>query len=428
MFVDFLIIVVKVALVVFALLNLAGFLTWAERKQSAVMQDRVGPNRAHLGRLTLMGLLHPVADGIKMVAKEDFIPTGANRFLHTLAPAAALFPALVVFAVIPFGDRVQLFGRDISLQVAQLNVGVIYIFAVSSLAVYGTMLAGWASNNNYSLLGGLRASSQMISYELSMGLSIVGILMIYQSAQLDVIVQQQGELLWGFLPKWGIVLQPLAFVLFLGAALAENKRVPFDLPEGESEIIGYFVEYSSMKFGMFFLAEFVEIIVVSGLTTTLFFGGWQVPYLQMASFKFTEQSLDNLRENGLPNEILEKLNALEDQKLDTEGKFLEAVKQEIGSDQTVRYKELILKDALQVSGFHWPLGLGVWQLPQKLVTLMQVGTFCLKVLVGCWVLLLIRWSLPRFRYDQVMRLGWKMWLPLALINLFITAVVVLLVI
>lgn len=360
MFVDFLIVLVKAALVVFALLNLAGLLTWAERKQSAVMQDRVGPNRANLGRLTIAGLLHPVADGIKMISKEDFIPEGANRALHTLAPAAALFPALVVFAVIPFGDTVTLFGRDIPLQVANLNVGIVYVFAVSSLAVYGTMLAGWASNNNYSLLGGLRASSQMLSYELSMGLSILGILMIYQSAQLDVIARQQGELLWGFLPKWGIFLQPLAFFLFLGSALAENKRVPFDLPEGESEIIGYFVEYSSMKFGMFFLAEFVEIVIVSGLTTTLFFGGWQFPYLQ-------------------------------------------------------------------ADGFHWPFGLGTWLWPHWLVVLVQVGTFSVKVLLGCWILLIVRWSLPRFRYDQVMHLGWKVMLPLALANLFITAVVILLV-
>jgi NADH-quinone oxidoreductase subunit H len=359
-FADFLIVLVKVLLVLFALLSLAGLLTWAERKQSAVMQDRIGPNRANLGRITALGLLHPLADGIKMITKEDFIPEGAHRTLHTLAPAAAMFPALVVFAVIPFGDVVYLFGREIPLQVANLNVGIVYIFAVSSLAVYGTMLAGWASNNNYALLGGLRASSQMISYELSMGLSILGLLMIYQSAQLEVIVRQQGELLWGFLPMWGIFLQPLAFCLFLAAALAENKRVPFDLPEGESEIIGYFVEYSSMKFGMFFLAEFVEIIIVAGLTTTLFFGGWQVPYLQ-------------------------------------------------------------------ADGFHWPFALGMWALPHWLVVCMQVGAFSLKVLLGCWILLVVRWTLPRFRYDQVMRLGWKVLLPLALVNLLVTAIVVLLV-
>jgi NADH-quinone oxidoreductase subunit H len=359
-FVDFLIVLAKVLLVLFGLLSLAGLLTWAERKQSAIMQDRIGPNRANLGKLTLIGLLHPLADGIKMITKEDFIPAGANRFLHTLAPAAALFPALVVFAVIPFGDVVHLFGRDIPLQVANLNVGIIYIFAISSLAVYGTMLGGWASNNNYSLLGGLRASSQMLSYELSMGLSVIGILMIYQSAQLNDIVRQQGELLWGFLPMWGIFLQPVAFFLFLGAALAENKRVPFDLPEGESEIIGYFVEYSSMKFGMFFLAEFIEVIVIAGLITTLFFGGWQFPYLQ-------------------------------------------------------------------ADGFHWPFGLGIWELPHWIVVLAQVGTFSIKVLLGCWILLLIRWSLPRFRYDQAMRLGWKVLLPVALANLFVTAIIILLV-
>jgi NADH-quinone oxidoreductase subunit H len=357
-FVDVLIILIKAGLVVFALLNLAGLLTWAERKQSAIIQDRVGPNRANIGKLTLGGLLHPVADGIKMITKEDFIPEGANRALHTLAPAAALFPALVVFAVIPFGDTLHLLGREIPLQVANLNVGIVYIFAISSLAVYGTMLAGWASNNNYSLLGGLRASSQMISYELSIGLSILGILLIYESAQLDVIVQKQGDLLWDFLPKWGIFLQPLAFFLFLGAAMAENKRAPFDMPEGESEIIGYFVEYSSMKFGMFFLAEFVEIIIVSGLTVTLFFGGWQFPYLQ-------------------------------------------------------------------ATGFVWPFGWGELALPHLLVVLMQIGTFAVKVLIGCWLLLLIRWTLPRFRYDQIMQLGWKVWFELALINLLLTAIIVL---
>jgi NADH-quinone oxidoreductase subunit H len=266
----------------------------------------------------------------------------------------------VIFAVIPFGDTVHLFGREIRLQIANLNVGIVYIFAVSSLAVYGTMLAGWASNNNYSLLGGLRASSQMISYELSIGLSILGVLLIYESAQLDVIVHKQGELLWGFIPKWGILFQPLAFFLFLGAALAENKRVPFDMPEGESEIIGYFVEYSSMKFGMFFLSEFVEVIIVSGLVATLFFGGWQFPYLQ-------------------------------------------------------------------ASGFVWPFDWGTWPLPHGLVVLIQVGTFAAKVLIGCWILLVIRWTVPRFRYDQIMRLGWKVWFELALVNLLLTAVIVLLV-
>ena len=347
MWTDVLIILLKVVVVLVALLNMGALLTWAERKQSAAIQDRIGPNRARIAGRAAMGLFHAVADGIKMVTKEDFVPAGAHRTLHTLAPAAALFPALVVFAAIPFGDVLHVGERVIPLQIADLNVGIVYIFAISSMAVYGTMLAGWASNNNYALLGGLRASAQMISYEITMGLSIIGVLMIYETAQLNVIVQKQGELLWGFLPKWGIVVQPAAFFLFLAAAMAENKRVPFDLPEGESEIIGYFVEYSSMKFAMFFLAEFVEIVIVSGLVVTLFFGGWQVPYLY-------------------------------------------------------------------ADGFHWPFGWGVWQLPHLPVVLLQVASFGFKVLIGCWILLTVRWTLPRFRYDQVMHLGWKILLELGI--------------
>ena len=360
MWTDVLIILLKVVVVLVALIHLGALLTWAERKQSAAIQDRIGPNRARIAGRAAMGLFHAIADGIKMVTKEDFVPAGAHRTLHTLAPAAALFPALVVFAAIPFGDVLRVGERVIPLQIADLNVGIVYIFAISSMAVYGTMLAGWASNNNYALLGGLRASSQMISYEITMGLSIIGVLMIYETAQLNVIVQKQGELLWGFLPKWGIVVQPAAFFLFLAAAMAENKRVPFDLPEGESEIIGYFVEYSSMKFAMFFLAEFVEIVIVSGLVATLFFGGWQVPYLY-------------------------------------------------------------------ADGFHWPFGWGVWELPHLAVVLLQVASFGFKVLIGCWILLTVRWTLPRFRYDQVMHLGWKILLELAFVNVLITAAVVLLI-
>ena len=201
MWVDVLIILLKVLVVLLVLIHLGALLTWAERKQSAAIQDRIGPNRARIAGLAAMGLFHAIADGIKMIAKEDFVPAGAHRTLHTLAPAAALFPALVVFAVIPFGDVLRIGERVIPLQIADLNVGIVYIFAISSMAVYGTMLAGWASNNNYALLGGLRASSQMISYEITMGLSIIGVLMIYESAQLNVIVQKQGELLWASCPN-----------------------------------------------------------------------------------------------------------------------------------------------------------------------------------------------------------------------------------
>jgi len=357
MIIEAIITLIKIAFILGMIMNLAGLLTWAERKQSALMQDRIGPNRANVLGFTVWGLLHPVADGIKLIMKEDFSPIRANRIIHSLAPAIAMFPALVTYAVIPFGDTLMLGGREINLQVADLSVGIIFIFSIASLAIYGVMLGGWASHNNYSLLGGLRAAAQMISYEIAMGLSIVGLLMIFQTVELDDLVRQQGHLIGGWLPQWGVIIQPAAFFFFLTAAIAENKRTPFDLPEGESEIIGYFLEYSSMRFGMFFLAEFADIVVASALLTTLFFGGWQIPFL-------------------LPD------------------------------------------------GFHFPGGI-LLPLPHLVVVLMQVAAFVAKVVFFCWFLLLIRWTLPRFRYDQLMRLGWKYLFPLALANIFITGLIVL---
>lgn len=353
---DLLIEIGKVFLVGMMLINMAAILTWVERKESAVIQDRIGPNRASIFGVRLFGLFHPVADAIKMIMKEDFTPQHANRFLFRIAPALALFPVFVVFAVIPFGDVLRIGDRVIPLQIADLNVGILYIFALSSLAVYGTIIAGWSSNNKYSLLGGLRAASQMISYEVSMGVTLVGLFMIFGTVQLDDLVRGQGELFAGWIPKWGIFLQPIGFFLFLAAAMAENKRIPFDLPEGESEIIaGYHLEYSGFRFGMFFLGEYAEIVIISALVTTLFFGGWQVPYLM-------------------------------------------------------------------ADGFHFPWGAEIG-LPHLAVVSLQVGSFSLKVLFFCWLLVLTRWTFPRFRYDQVMRMGWKMILPLALANIAVTAVV-----
>jgi NADH-quinone oxidoreductase subunit H len=359
MIIDIGIITLKAFLVIFMVLNLAGVLGWVERKGSALIQDRIGANRASILGFAGMGLVNTmIADPVKFLTKEDFIPAHGDRLLHTLAPCMALFPALVTFAVIPFGDVLIVGGRVINLQVASLNVGILYIFAMASLGVYGIVIGAWASNNKFSLLGGVRGSAQMISYEIAMGLSVIGILMAYGTLDLQEIARAQGELLWGWLPEWGIFLQPLAFLLFFTAAVAETKRIPFDLPEGESEIIaGYLVEYSGGKFLMFFAAEFAEIVVAAGLTTTLFFGGWQVPYL--------------------------------------------------------------LRD-----GFHFPWG-STWMLPQLVVALLQVASFTLKVVFFCWLQIMIRWTVPRFRYDQVMRLGWKMLLPLALLNVMITALLVL---
>src|SRR5262245_24085467 len=221
------------------------------------MQDRIGANRASTLGFRVLGLFHPIADALKMLTKEDFLPARADRLLFTLAPFVSVLFGLVAFASIPFGDTLHVLGREIPLQAVTLNVGVLYVFAMLSLGVYGVMMAGWSSANNYALLGGQRAAALMISAEIAIGASIMGVIMVYGSLDLQEIVRAQGHLLWGWLPAWGILLQPLAFVLFLTAGIAATKRIPFDMPEGESEIIGYFVEYSGMKFGMFLMADMV---------------------------------------------------------------------------------------------------------------------------------------------------------------------------
>jgi NADH-quinone oxidoreductase subunit H len=359
MWIDAIIALIKAVFLVTCVLILTSFLTWQERKQSAVMQDRLGANRASIFGIRAFGLFHIFADAIKMFFKEDYVPPGGDKVLHTAAPFAALFFALMSFAAIPFGDSIEIGGRTIELQILPLNVGLLFILAMMSMGIYGTFLAGFSSNNKYAFMGGLRASSQMISYEITMGATLIGLLMIFGTLDLGELNRAQGELLWGWLPKWGIFLQPLGFLLFLVAGMAETKRVPFDLPEGESEIVGYFVEYSSMKFGAFFMTDFVETILIAVLLSTLFLGGWQVPYLQ--------------------------------------------------SD-----------------GFYFPGGSTV-ALSQWTVTLMQMASLAIKVIFFCWFLLLIRWTLPRFRYDQLMALGWKMLLPLSVLNIFVTGLILILI-
>jgi NADH-quinone oxidoreductase subunit H len=354
----------RVAFVMMFMLNLGGLLTWVERKQSAIMQDRIGANRASIFGFRIMGLLHPLADAIKMLTKEDFIPARADRFMFSLAPFVSVFFALVAFASIPFGDTLRVGGRVIPLQAVTLNVGILYVFAMLSLGVYGVMMAGWSSANNYALLGGQRAAALMISAEIAIGASIMGVVMVYGSLNLQDIARGQGQPLLpqvfgAWIPAWGILTQPLAFVLFLTAGIAATKRIPFDMPEGESEIIGYFVEYSGMKFGMFAMADFLETVVIAGMTTALFLGGWQVPYL------FAD-------------------------------------------------------------GFHFPWGATV-ALPHLAVVLLQVGAFVLKVCVMIFFMMLIRWTLPRFRYDQAMRLGWLGLFPLSILNIVLTGVVLLVV-
>ena len=344
---------------------LAPVITWIERKQSAVMQDRIGANRADIGGITVLGLLHPAADVLKLLSKEDVVPLGANRFMHLISPLIAAVPAIVGFAVIPFGGVYHFGGETLSLVVADPDWGLLYIFAIGSIATYGTVMAGWSSNNNWSLLGGMRASAQMISYEVTMGLSVVGVFMVFQTLKLTDMALAQDRILWllGFipLPAWGIFYQPLAFVMFLAAIMAENKRPPFDTPEGESEIIaGFHLEYSGMRFGLFYMSEFIEVVVIAGLVATIFLGGWAIPYLSTQTIVGGVGSVFN---EGFAN---------------------------------------------------------------GLCILLHFLCFMTKVVVMIWLQMALRWTLPRFRYDQVMDLCWKILLPLSLANIFVTGFVLLL--
>jgi len=356
-----------------ALITFGTLLTWVERKQAAVMSDRIGANRAYVRipftqwKLVWWGLFHGVADGIKMLLKENFTPQSYDRVAYAIAPWVVFTPVLLVFAVVPFGGTIEpgrlvpalagWFGdRSYPMQIARLDAGLLVVFAFSGLTVIGAMLAGWSSANKFSLLGALRAGSQMISYELVMGLTVLGLVMTFGTIDLFAIVQRQSGTVLGALPAWGIVYQPLGAALFLTAAIAENKRIPFDLPEAESELIaGYYTEYTSMKMGLFMFAEFIEIAIVGALFTTLFLGGYNLPYMND-------------------------------------------------------------------SGFAFPGGATV-ALPHAAVVAIQLVTFLVKVMLVCSFQILIRWSLPRFRYDQVLAFAWKFMLPIALANLTVTAVV-----
>ncbi len=336
MWIELLITVIKIGLVINVLLVSVAYAVYAERRVSAFMQNRYGPNR-----VGYQGLLQSFADVIKLVFKEDIVPTKANKPIHTLAPMISIFVALTTIAVVPFGHQIELFGRIITLQITDVNVGVLYILALTSLGVYGITLSGWSSNSKYSLFGGIRSSAQMISYELSMGLSVVGIVLITGSLSLQEIVLHQ----YGWM--WNIVLQPLGFIIFLVASFAETNRTPFDLPEAEPELVGgYHTEYSSMKFALFFLAEYANMIIASTVIATLYLGGWQVPYLQ------------------------------------------------------------------------------AMELPPMVTAIIQVLAFCAKVAFLVFFFIWVRWSLPRFRYDQLMNLGWKVMLPLSILNIIVTAIVV----
>ncbi len=314
-------------------LGIAAYSTYAERKVAAFLQDRIGPNRAGP-----FGLLQPLADGVKMFMKEEIIPSASDKFLFMIGPCIFMMTALMTSAVIPWGKPLDIGGYQMNLQVADINIGVLYIIAVASVGVYGIMIGGWASNNKFSLLGAVRASSQMISYELAMGLAIIGVLLLSGSLSLrDIVEGQQGF-------HWNVFYQPLGFVIFLICVFAECNRAPFDLPECETELVGgYHTEYSSMKLGMFLFAEYVNMFISSALIVSLYFGGYNFP------------GIDNL------------------------------------------------------------------DLPQNIASILSVVIFFGKVFFFIFFFMWVRWTIPRFRFDQLMRLGWQILLPLALLNVLATA-------
>ncbi len=329
--------IVLVVLVFTITLVIAMYSTYGERKIAAVMQDRVGPDRAGP-----WGILQPLADGGKFFMKEEIIPATSNKFLFILGPSLAMLTALMTSAVIPWGPNITINGTLVPLQVADINVGILYVLGIVSLGVYGVMIGGWASNNKFSLLGAIRASSQMISYELAMGLAIIALLMVTGSLSLNHIVTQQSA--WHGM-RWNIIFQPLGFFLFIICAFAETNRAPFDLPECETELIGgYHTEYSSMKLGMYLFSEYINMFVSSAIMATLYFGGYNFPYI---------------------DKLAEVMNA-------------------------------------------------------NLVSLIAVGVFFAKIFIFIFIFMWVRWTLPRFRYDQLMRLGWQVLIPLSILNIVLT--------
>jgi NADH-quinone oxidoreductase subunit H len=328
---------ILVVVVVFASLGIAMYTTFAERKVAAILQDRRGPNRAGP-----FGLLQPLADGMKLFFKEEIIPDFSSKFLFVMGPALAMLTACMTSAVIPWGDKIDFFGRSVDLQIADVNIGILYVFGVVSLGVYGIMIGSWASNNKFSLMGGLRAASQIISYELAMGISLIALLMITGTLSLkEMVVQQQH----GY---WNVVLQPLGFLIFLICSFAECNRTPFDLPEAENELIGgYHTEYSSMKLGFYLFSEYINMFISSVIMSTLFFGGYDIPFF----------------------------------------------------DESV--------------------------LAPNLAAILGIVALMTKVIAFIFLFMWVRWTIPRFRYDQLMHLGWRILIPMALFNMLATGGVIL---
>ncbi len=402
---------VKIALLLFIVLTVNAYLTWFERKVVALMQSRVGPHR-----VGPHGLLQPAADGLKFLFKEDVMPGGVDKFVYLLAPFLALTLALASLAVIPFGPNplpFKFFGHQIDLFITNPDIGLLVLFSITALGVYGVALAGWASNSKYPLLGGLRSSAQMVSYELSMTMSVVGVLLMANSFSLtDIIQKQSGRTIWGILPAWNIFSfhggfpQVVGFLCFFISAIAETNRVPFDLPEAESELVaGFHTEYSSFKFAMFFIAEYTSMITVSSLCAILFFGGWNSPFPSTPFWQFTHY---------LPSLILIPFGLWV---------IFDGLKYE-----TIIGKLVLPLIGAAIAGLGALLLAGIVIAPLHDVNEYIQGPFWLlsKIFFFLFFYVWARGTLPRFRYDQLMNIGWKLLLPVSIANVIVTAGFVLL--
>jgi NADH-quinone oxidoreductase subunit H len=422
---DFLIILARALFIWIVPLIFLIVLIWFERKGSSFIQDRTGPNRAAIVGVRLAGIVHLIADVVKLLMKEMMIPSGVNRLFFMIAPFIGFTFVLLSFAVIPWADTLVVAGREIPMQAAVLNAGILFILAITSLEVYGSVLAGWASNNKFALLGGLRSTAQMISYEVPLGLAIVGMFMTFETVQLNEIVRGQGELLWGFLPKWGIVVQPLGFILFITAVFAETNRNPFDLPEGESEIVaGFHTEYSGMRFALFYMTEYAAIVLSSAMIATLYFGGWQVPWMPTESLVAHASIVRSvlLGFSGVGAAIFAWWMFV----------FAKRVKGKFGDKRETEGITLgvpsLIAAAVLLFFFFATLGAPASETGAPVTALVtQVLMFLIKLTFFCWLFIWVRWSLPRFRYDQLMRLGWKTMIPLAFVNIFATGLILLLI-
>ncbi|BDD89347.1 complex I subunit 1/NuoH family protein [Desulfofustis limnaeus] len=420
---DLIMILLRIAFGVLVPLSFVAVLVWMERRGAAYFQDRSGPNRCNIGGFRAGGLIQNLADAIKLVFKEDVVPGHIrHKFYFILGPMLVFITALLCFAVIPFADGLVLAGHTYVMQAIPTDIGILWFLAIVGFGVYGIILAGWSSHNKYGILGGLRAAAQVISYEIPMGLALVSLLAVYGTVNLSEMAQFQGRLLFGFIPMWGVVLQPLGVVIFIVAAFAETNRTPFDLAEGESEIVaGYHVEYSSMKFALFFMGEYVAMFVSSALIVTLYFGSYQIPWFNTETLLAQAGPVAVALLIGVPvlgyffGGWIKKNNSSHYRR--TNDHRIRETKVYIALLWT-----LVVVLELVLLGYLIFAAGGVAD--RILVVLLQIGSFLLKTFLMCFVYVWVRWTLPRFRYDQLQKIGWEKLLPLSLLNIFITSAVI----